>query len=274
MQDRNVSKISHHPPQQIYTPPVDIVHLPSKGEFYPEEHPLHKKETVEVYFMTTKEEDILVNAAYNKEGVVFDKLIESILVNKSINPASLLSGDRNAILVSSRQNAYGPDYEIRVSCLRCFEANQINIDLSEIEEKKTDYSGVEITPSGTFLLKLPKSGVVAEINLLTGQDEKEMEAQAQQRAKHSLPEEGVSGRYAKMIASINGNTDPIAIKQFVSSMPIADSRIFRKTYLNLMPDVDFVYKFACRECSHVNEGGVPFTGDFFWPDEQIHGRCV
>ena len=143
----------------------------------------------------------------------------------------------------------------------------ISLDLNGIEEKKTDYSNVEITPSGTFLLKLPKSGIVAEIKLLTGQDEKEMQAQTQQRAKHNLPEEGVTGRYSKMIASINGSTDPIAIKQFVSNMPIMDSRIFRKTYLNLMPDIDFVYKFPCSECLHVNEGGVPFTGDFFWPDE-------
>jgi hypothetical protein len=267
MQDRNVSKISHHPSQQIYTPPVDIVHLPSEGKFYPEEHPLHKKETVEVYFMTTKEEDILVNAAYNSEGIVYEKLVESILVNKSIKPASLLSGDRNAILISARANAYGPDYEVRVPCQQCLAMNQISLDLSGIEEKKTDYSNVEITSNGTFLLKLPKSGIVAEIKLLTGQDEKEMEAQTQQRAKHKLPEEGVTGRYSRMVVSINGSTDPIAIKQFVSNMPIADSRIFRKTYLNLMPDVDFVYKFPCRECSHVNKGGVPFTGDFFWPDE-------
>ena len=267
MQDRNVSKISHHPPQQIYTPPVDIVHLPSKGEFYPEEHPLHKKETVEVYFMTTKEEDILVNAAYNREGVVFDKLIESILVSKSINPVSLLSGDRNALLINARKNAYGPDYVIQVPCQQCFTMNKINLDLNDIGEKKTDYSNVEVTSSGTFLLKLPKSGVVIEIKLLTGQDEKEMEAQAQQRTKHNLPEEGVTGRYSKMIASINGNADPIVIKQFVSNMPIIDSRIFRKAYLDLMPDIDFVYKYPCRDCSHANEGGVPFTGDFFWPDE-------
>ena len=267
MQDRNVSKTSHHPSQQIYTPPVDIVHLPSKGEFYPEGHLLHKKETVEIYFMTTKEEDILVNAAYNREGVVFDKLLESILVNKSIDPSSLLAGDRNALLINARKNAYGPEYVINTACQDCLTINKINLDLDGIKEKKTDYSNVEITSNGTFLLKLSKSGVVAEIKLLTGQDEKEMLAQTQQRAKHNLPEEGVTGRYSKMIASINGNADPIAIKQFISNMPIMDSRILRKIYLDLMPDVDFVYKFPCRECSHTNEGGVPFTGDFFWPDE-------
>ena len=70
-----------------------------------------------------------------------------------------------------------------------------------------------------------------------------------------------------MMQSVNGSTDPIFIKNFVTNMPIMDSRIFRKTYLNVMPDVNFVYEFDCKDCNHSNKGGVPITGDFFWPDE-------
>ena len=70
-----------------------------------------------------------------------------------------------------------------------------------------------------------------------------------------------------MIKSVDGREDPIFIRSYISNMPIADSRLLRKTYLNVMSDVDFVYKFNCKECEHLNEGGVPFTGDFFWPNE-------
>tara|TARA_R100000008_G_C3563835_1_gene157904 strand:+ start:40 stop:852 length:813 start_codon:yes stop_codon:yes gene_type:complete len=270
MRDRNESKINYQPTPQshyAYTPPTDIVHFPSGGKFYPEGHPLHGKESVEVYFMTTKEEDILVNAAYNKEGIVYDKLIESILVDKTIDVSSFLIGDKNAILINARKNAYGPDYEVRISCEECYSNNEISIDLNEVGNKDVDYSNVETTSQGTFLLKLPKSNVTAELRLLDGQDEKEMANEAVQRAKHNLPEETVTGRYSRMVRSINGNTDPIYIKSFISNMPIMDSRLFRKTYLNIMPDIDFMYKFSCQECGHVNKGGVPLTGNFFWPDE-------
>jgi len=35
--------------------PTEIVDLPSKGMFYPPEHPLHGKETIEIRYMTAKE---------------------------------------------------------------------------------------------------------------------------------------------------------------------------------------------------------------------------
>tara|TARA_R100000008_G_scaffold45251_1_gene26537 strand:+ start:1779 stop:2591 length:813 start_codon:yes stop_codon:yes gene_type:complete len=270
MRNRNENKINYRPPQQpqnTYTAPTDIVHLPSGGKFYPEGHSLHGKESVEVYFMTTKEEDILVNAAYNREGIVFDKLIESILVDKSLDPTSFIIGDRNAILINARKNAYGHEYGVRVSCEECFSNNEIQIDLDEIGNKEVDYSNVEITGQGTFLLHMPKSEAQVELQLLTGQDEQEMVAQATRRAKHNLPEEPISGKYARMIKSVDGKEDPISIRSYISNMPIMDSRLLRKTYLNVMPDVDFVYRFSCKECEHFNEGGVPFTGDFFWPNE-------
>jgi len=270
MRDRNQSKVNYQPttqPQQTYTPPTDIVHLPSKGKFYPEGHPLRGRESVEIYFMTTKEEDILVNAGYNREGIVYNKLIESILVDKSIDPSSFILGDRNAILINARKNAYGDDYGVRISCEECFINNELKISLESIGNKKTDHSNVELTPQGTFLSKLPKSEALVELRILTGEDEREMQAQAQRRIKHNLPEEPITGRYAYMIRSVSGNVDPIFVKNFISNMPIADSRFIRKTYLDVMPDVDFVYKYDCKECGHTNQGGVPFTGDFFWPDE-------
>ena len=274
MKDRNAERLNFQPPstnQQSYTPPTDIVSLPSGGKFYPEGHPLHNVESVEVYYMATKEEDILVNSSYNKEGVVYDKLIESLLVNKFIDVGSLLTGDKNAVLVSARKNAYGPEYGIRIACEECLTDNTINVNIAEVENKQNDYSGVEFTSRGTFLLKAPASNAELELKLLTGKDEKEIEVQARQRAKHNLPEEPITGRYKQMIAAVNGESNPIHVKNFIDNMPIADSRLLRKVYTTLMPDIDLNYEFACKDCAHTNKGGVPFTGDFFWPDEQIYG---
>ena len=55
--------------------PTHIVELPSKGLLYAKTNPLSQG-TVEIKYMTTKEEDILTTESYIKQGVVIDKLLE------------------------------------------------------------------------------------------------------------------------------------------------------------------------------------------------------
>ena len=253
--------------QQQYTPPIDLVKLPSEGKFYPSDHPLYNKKTAEVYYMTTKEEDILVNAAYSKAGIVFDKLIESILVDKTIKSSSLLSGDRDAILYNARINGYGTDYTVTMSCELCFVLNELELDLTKAKNKKVDYSDVDITPAGTIFVDLPVSKMKIELKMLTGVDEKELFDKAASKEKHNLPEQTITERYSQMIKSVAGNDDLIFIRNFISNMPIADSRALRKTYAKYIPGVDFMYKYECSRCEHTNEGGLPITGNFFWPDD-------
>ena len=59
--------------------PTEFVELPSRGKFYPADHPLHNQKTIEVKLMTTKEEDILASSALIKAGVVLERLMESII---------------------------------------------------------------------------------------------------------------------------------------------------------------------------------------------------
>jgi hypothetical protein len=70
------------------------VDLPSQGRFYAQGHPLHGQDSIEIKQMTAKEEDILTSRTLLKKGVALDKLIESLIVNKAINPSTLLIGDR------------------------------------------------------------------------------------------------------------------------------------------------------------------------------------
>ena len=69
-----------------------------------------------------------------------------------------------------------------------------------------------------------------------------------------------------MVVSINGQTGFGEINKFISNMPIADSRYLQKKYTEINPDLDFTCRYECSSCNHQNEGGVPITGDFFWPD--------
>ena len=57
--------------------PTETVELPSKGLLYPEDSPLAKG-TIEMKYMTAKEEDILSNTNYMRKGIVLDKLMQSL----------------------------------------------------------------------------------------------------------------------------------------------------------------------------------------------------
>jgi len=103
--------------------------------------------------------------------------------------------------------------------------------------------------------------------LLTGADEAEIVKGAEQKAKHNLPETVATDRLRHIIVSINNNEDILAIGDFVSRMPIADSRHVTKKYNQVLPDVDFTYEISCEECDQGNKGVVPVLADFFWPNE-------
>src|SRR6056300_1411827 len=111
--------------------PIESVPLPSLGIIYPQDGPLHGKETIDIRAMTAKEEDILTSRAYIKNGTVLSKLLHSCVINKQINLDDLISGDRNALLVSLRITGYGADYDIEVDCPECGAKNKSTFDLSQ-----------------------------------------------------------------------------------------------------------------------------------------------
>ena len=81
--------------------------------------PWHACETVDIKAMTAREEDILTSRAFIKKGTVITELIRSCLVDKRIDPNSLLSGDRNALMVAIRVTGYGVEYSTEVTCPVC-----------------------------------------------------------------------------------------------------------------------------------------------------------
>ena len=66
-----------------YKTPTERVELPSKGLVYPQENPLALG-YVEMKYMTAKEEDIILNTNYIKNGTAIDKLLKSLIVTPII----------------------------------------------------------------------------------------------------------------------------------------------------------------------------------------------
>ena len=252
-----------------WSAPTQFVDLPSGGEFYPENHPLHKKETVEIKFMTAKEEDILTSRSLLKEGVAIDRLLQSVLVDKSINVNSLLVGDKNALIVAARVTGYGPEYETKVTCPSCSETENFSFDLAAGEKKDIsstleDYAAAK-TEENTFIVQVPLTKANVEVRLLTGADEMKTFKESQRKAKRKLDQTTLTDQFKSFIVSVNGDDTPLTVRSFIQAMPARDSRHLRIFYSDITPNVDLNQIYECSSCGYSADMEVPLTADFFWP---------
>lgn len=243
--------------------PTELVDLPSKGMFYGEDHPLNGKETIEIKHMTTKEEDILTNESYIKDGSAIDRLLKSIIVDKRINVKNLLIGDKNAITVAARIYGYGSDYQTRFSCPSCNSIQKANFNLSEIqnndfEEAVREFDGSVDYENGSILLTVPRTKTNLEFRLLQQSTE-------DNKKTKEMKSKVVSLMFKKIIKSVNGNSDQKYINSYIDSMSALDSRYIRAAYQKMIPNVDMNCAFECENCSYEGEVEVPLKAEFFWP---------
>jgi hypothetical protein len=256
-----------------FSVPTEIVDLPSKGEFYPEGHPLLGKETVEIRYMTAKEEDILTSESLLRKGIALDRMLQNIILDKTVNVNDLLVGDKNALFVAARITGYGEDYDTTVTCPACLKTQEHTFDLSACGPKPllkgealSGLEGVSYNDDGTYSIELAKSGVTVRVRLLTGKDEKLIEQNKAAKKKHKLPDTNLTDLLKTIIVSVGGSTSRQDVESFVESMPARDSRLLRKIYPLLAPNVDMSQEFQCSSCGHEQALEVPVTANFFWPE--------
>lgn len=251
-----------------FTLPTVFVDLPSKGRYYEEEHPLHNVESVEIKYMTAKEEDILSSISLLQKGVAIERMLQSLLVDKTINPSEMLIGDKNALMVAARITGFGEEYLVSVMCPECNTKSEHSFDLSKSKNTSVDdlnRDSIEHTDHNTFMLELPVSKVRVEVRLLDGKDEKYLTKLNTSKRDNNLPETSLTDRLKIIIASINGSTLRGDIEKFVERMPVMDSRFLRALYGKIVPNVDLTQEFSCSHCNHRVAMEVPLTSDFFWP---------
>ena len=248
--------------------PVESVPLPSLGVIYPQDGPLHGKETIDITPMTAKEEDILTSRAYIKNGTVLTKLIHSCVVNKQINPDDLISGDRNALLVSLRITGYGADYEIEVDCPACDAKNKSTFDLSKLKIKRLEVEPV-VEGENLFEVKLPVTKRNVRVKFLTGHDEREMMIINERKEKSGLKSESaITDRLIRSIVSVENIADKNKIAIFVRNLPARDSLALRRFLDRHEPGVDMKAWMTCTSCHEESEVTLPMGASFFWPDTE------
>ena len=248
--------------------PVESVPLPSRGVIYSEDGALFGKDTVDIKPMTAKEEDILTSRAYIKNGTVLTKLLSSCIIDKSINPDTLISGDRNALLVSLRITGYGADYDVEVECPECSAKSKQSFDLSKLEIKRLEVEPVS-AGQNLFEVKLPVTKKTVRVKFLTGLDERDMMVTNERRKKSGMKVESmITDRLSRSIVSVDGITDRNKLSFFVKNLPARDSLSLRKFLDKHEPGIIMKSWMNCPHCHEQSEVGLPMGASFFWPDTE------
>jgi hypothetical protein len=235
--------------------PTEVVSLPSRGLLYPKEHPLAKG-IVEMKYMTAKEEDILATQSYIAQGIVLDKVCESMLVTK-VNFEDFLLGDKNALILAARMYGYGPEYG---STVQSEDGRKIPviINLAEVPHKDFDESLI-IPGENRFKYVLPFSKTEIEFKLLTVGDQRIIDKDLKAMQRNDVGStRNLTTRLKHMILSVNGQSDKSIVNKFVNEMHVKDSRSFREYIQKIQPDIDLSLEVE-----------DPITGEFFRVDFEI-----
>ena len=246
-----------------YKFPTEVVNLPSRGKLYPKDNPLSKGE-VELKYMTAKEEDILTSINLIRKGIVIDKVIESLVVDKKIKVDDLLIGDKNALMISARILGYGKEYDVKATCAECSVTGDLKVDCTQLKDIEVS----DDVKENKFSMKLPTTKVEIEFKLLNSAEEKlvEKDVEAMKKIQPDIDYTN-SFRFKRMILSVDGETTKSSINDFVDNKFLAlDSLEFRKHLNTITPGVDMGYPFECNHCSHTQEVVVPLGTGFFWPN--------
>jgi hypothetical protein len=258
-----------HPADDDYSPPVSSVKLPSKGLVYAGDNPLYLCEAVDIKSVTAKEENILSSAALIKKGVVLTELMRACMTNRTVDPDTMLVGDRNAVLVAIRISAYGPRYQARVSCPECGEPQDHDFDLSRLTLKTLDVAPCSGPGNNEFEFALPSNDRRVRFRLMDANTVSRLDRDLEAVRKKTGRDQGVTLRLLAQVTAMDGVNpkDPKALVKAIENLSASDARAWRGYMDRIAPGVDMEQEFECDSCGKTSEVDIPVGTEFFWPSE-------
>ena len=222
--------------------PSIVIDLPSKGLIYPEDSILREGK-VEMRYMTAYDEDIITNASYLQNGVLFDKLIDAILLTP-IKSKDIAASDRDMLIVYSRILAYGPDYPVSIEDPKTKTVLDRIVDLSKLAQKPFDLvpdknGEFEYKVNDDIILKFAYNSKIQE------------NATVSQILKHII----------RQVGTTRTESD---IEHFIRYEFLArDAKEFRTFYVNNAPGINYEYDFEGEDGGTFNSR-FQIGADIFW----------
>lgn len=233
----------------------DVVELPSKGIHY-----ANNKKSLRIAYLTASDENILSSANLIQSNTVIDELLKRKVLDKELSVDEIVEEDRQAILIFLRNTAWGPTYQMKVLDPKTKEYFQTVIDLSSLKIK--DF---KLTPdvNGEYPYHMELSKVDITFKFLTKKQESEID-----KISESWNGQGVAPVITKqlefMIKSVQGNKDPMNIRNFIERLPIKDSQEFRKYVNSNKPGLDLTQSVTTPS-GDIVQVEIGFGVEFFRP---------
>jgi hypothetical protein len=233
--------------QKIQKIPSNVIRLSSNGKIYPTTHPLAVG-TIELRYMTAYDEDILTNTSYIKENIVFEKLLDALIMTPGIGIDDVAQNDRDILIIHARIMAYGSKYPVTVTKPNTNITLSRDIDLSKLVSKPFTLSSDE---NGEF---------VYSFNDLQSNNLVELKF----RYLVTEPYETISDYLNLIITEVNGNRDPEYILEYIQYQFLAgDAKTFRKYVADNAPGLDTMYEFE-DDNGGIFQSTFRFDIDLFW----------
>ena len=181
-------------------------------------------------------------------------------------PDDLIIGDKNAILVTSRILAFGPEYNVTINDPEEREPVETVVDLSKIQIKEVDESLLNRKNEYDFILPVSKTPI--KFKLLTHGDELAINRDVEASEKTLKQGNEITARYRRIIVEVDGKRDLGTINNFVSNRLLAgDSKALRKAMQEISPDVDLTFDYTSPFSGETEALKIPIGIDFFYPTD-------
>ena len=229
--------------------PANIITLPSNGNVYAETSALRSGK-VEMRHMTAYDEDILSNSSYIKEGVIFDKLLEALIITSNVNINELTTGDKEWLIISARILGYGVEYEVLVTNPKTNEPTSGKMDLSKLKHKVFDHVSDE---NGYFDYTVPVTNDIIKFKYLSSYDSSQVNS------------EKLTSSFLKLsIQSVNGKVEPQEIEEYLKyDFKAVDSRKFKKYIIDTSPSINYNTQVTGAD-GDTTDATFQFNADLFW----------
>ena len=229
--------------------PANIITLPSHGKVYEETSAL-KSGKIEMRHMTAYDEDILSNSSYISEGVIFDKLLEALIVTPGVDISELVIGDKEWLLISARILGYGNEYPVSIIDSKTGKPVSAILDLSKLKSREFDKASDD---AGCFEYVVSSNNDVIKFKYLSATD------------ASKVADESINSTFLKMsIHAINGDTDVNTIEDYLKyELRAMDSRKLRKYIVESAPGINYETE-AVDDKGATHSATFQFKLDLFW----------
>ena len=235
----------------------DVVELPSRGIYYPS-----GKKSLRVAYLTATDENILSSQNLIATNMVMEELLKRKILDKDFDVTEMVEDDKQAVLLFLRNTAFGSEYNVSLTDPKTAKEFDATIDISSISVK--DFT---LTPNqnNEFEYFLPQTKKKITFKFLTPKQEKELDAIRNSATGVQVAPVNTK-RLEMMIKSIDGNTDQMAIYQFIQNLPIKDSQDFKRFVADNKPNLDLIFEVQAPSGDKVRvrlDFGVEFFRPFF-----------